>query len=73
MTLNQTALKQTLVFVIGTVTVGILAGYAYTLWPSATKLTLIAALFAWITWIYYQISKSRLEYEAQKIQRALRG
>ena len=73
MTLNQTALKQTLVFVISTVTVGILAGYAYTLWPAATKLTLIAALFGWITWIYYQISKSRLEYEAQKIQRALRG
>ena len=73
MTLNQTALKQTIIFVISTVTLGITAGYLYTVWPEATKLGLIGLFFGWITYIYYQISKSRLEYEAQKIERALRG
>ena len=49
MTLNQTALKQTIIVGIGTVTLGITAGYLYTVWPEATKLGLIGLFFGWIT------------------------
>lgn len=72
MTLTQTALKQTLFFVVGTIALGALAALAYTHYPEATTMTLLISFFAWITYLYYSIAKSRLEWEAERVRRALR-
>lgn len=72
MTLTQTALKQTLIFVVGTITVGAVAAVAYTHYPRETTMTLLIGFFAYITYLYYGIAKSRLQWEADRVQRALR-
>lgn len=72
MTLKQTALAQTLIFVLGTIALGALAAVAYTHYPQETTMTLLIGFFAYMTYLYYGIAKSRLEWEAAKVQRALR-
>ena len=72
MTLAQTALTRTLIFVAGTIALGALAALAYTHYPQATTMTLLIGFFAWITYLYYGITKSRLEWEAERVQLALR-
>lgn len=72
MTLAQTALARTLIFVAGTITLGALFAVAYTHYPQATSMTLLIGFFAWITYLYYGITKSRLQWEADRVERALR-
>lgn len=72
MTLKQTALTQTLIFVAGTITLGALAALALTHYPEATTMTLLIGFFGYTTYLYYGITKRRLEWEADRVQRALR-
>lgn len=72
MTLSQTALIRTIIFVMGTVALGTVAALAFTHYPEATTMTLLIGFFAYITYLYYGITKSRLEWEAERVQRALR-
>jgi hypothetical protein len=73
MTLNQRALLQTTIFVVGTIGIGAVVSTLWTYWPEITSMTLLVGFFLFLIRLYYVTCRAQLQREADEIHRSLRG
>ena len=73
MTLQQTAIRRTVYFVLGTSTIGIVGSWAWVQAPEVTGMVVLATLFGACVTGYYRVTLRQLQREAQEIEDRLRG
>lgn len=73
MTLNQRALLQTAIFVVGTIGIGAVVSTLWSHWPEITSMTLLVGFFLFLVRLYYITCRAQLQREADQIEQTLRG